>query len=67
MWHIREINLRIHTLGVHIHTQCHNIHITGTLTVSKQSSFYTVSSSQKSLGRSPLSGQQAPMAVESRA
>ena len=46
--HIGKVKFRIHTLGIHIHGNSNNIHITGTLTVSKQSSFYTVSSSQKS-------------------
>ena len=35
-------NLRVHTLGIHIHTKRYNIHITGTFSVTKQSSFDSV-------------------------
>ena len=47
MWHIRKIDLRIHALGIHIHTQCYNIHITGTLAISKESTLNSVSACQK--------------------
>ena len=35
--HVREIKPRIHTLGIHIHCQCNNVHVTGTLSISKKS------------------------------
>ena len=47
-WHIREIKFRIYTLSIHIHRQCNDIYITGTLTISEQSSFDTVCTCQKS-------------------
>ena len=47
MRHIRKINLRVHTLGIHIHTKRYNIHITGTLTISEQSSLNSVSTCKK--------------------
>ena len=46
--HIRKVKFRIHTLCIHIHSQCYDIHITGTLTISKQSSLNSVCACQKS-------------------
>lgn len=43
----QKINLRVHTLGIHIHTKRYNIHITGTLTISEQSSLNSVSTCKK--------------------
>jgi len=47
MRHIREIDLRVHALGIHIHCQCDNIHITGAFPVAEQGAFDTVSAGQK--------------------
>ena len=44
--HISKIQFRIHTLRIHIHRQSNNIHITCSLTVSKQCSLYPVCSCQ---------------------
>ena len=41
--HIRKIKFRIYTLGIHIHRQCDNIHVSCPLTVSKESSLNSVS------------------------
>ena len=46
--HIGEVKFRIHALGIHVHGNSYNIYITGTLTVSEQGSFYTISAGQKS-------------------
>ena len=42
MRHIREVKFWIYTLRIHIHTKCNNIYISGTLTVSKQSTLDSV-------------------------
>ena len=42
--HIGKIKFRINALGEHIHCKCDNIHISCTLTVSKQRSLDTISS-----------------------
>ena len=46
--HITEVKLRIYTLRIHIQCQRHNIHISGTLAISEQSAFNTISTCQKS-------------------
>ena len=35
MWHIGKIELRINSIGIHVHCDCDDIHVTGTLSVSK--------------------------------
>ena len=47
MWHIREIQFRINSLCKHIHGKCHYIHISCTLSVSKQRTFYSVCTSKQ--------------------
>ena len=42
MRHIREVKFWIYTLGIHIHAKCNNIYISGTLTVSEQSTLDSV-------------------------
>ena len=44
--HIGEVKLRIHAVGIHIHGHRYQIHITGSLTVSKQGTFYPVCACQ---------------------
>ena len=46
--HIRKIQPRIHALGIHIHSQCYDIYISGTLSVSEKGSFNTVCSGKYS-------------------
>ena len=46
--HIGEIQLRINALGIHIHGQCHDIHVTSTLAVSKKGSLDTISACKNS-------------------
>ena len=46
MRHIGKVQLRIHTLRVHIHCQGYNIHVTGTLSISKQCSLDSVGTCQ---------------------
>ena len=46
--HIGEVQFRIYPLCIHIHSQCDDIYVTGTLTVSEQCSFDTVCTGKKS-------------------
>ena len=48
MGHMGKVQIWLHTLGVHIKSQRHNVHISGTLSVSKQRTFNTVCACQKS-------------------
>ena len=41
---IGKIKFRIYTMTYHVHCKCHDIHVSGTLSISKQSTFHTVSS-----------------------
>ena len=45
--HIFKIKPRIHPLRKHIHTQCYNIHVTGSLSVSEKRSLYSVSAGKQ--------------------
>ena len=44
--HIGEVQLRIDSMGEHIHCHGHNIHVSGTLTISEKCSLDTISSGQ---------------------
>ena len=48
MWHIGKIELRINSIGIHVHCDCDDIHVTGTLSVSKQCSLNPVCSRKQS-------------------
>ena len=43
-WHVGKIQFRVNTVCKHIHCQSNNVNVTGTLTVSKQSTFDTLGS-----------------------
>ena len=43
-WHIGKIQFWIYAMCIHIHCQSNNVNVTGTLTVSKQSTFDTFGS-----------------------
>ena len=43
---IREINLRIHTLGVHVQAQRHQVNVTGALAITEEATLNTVSARQ---------------------
>ena len=45
MRNIRQIQFRIYAMREHIHGKCDNVDITGTLTISKQSTLDTVCTS----------------------
>ena len=45
--HIGKVELGVNTVGIHIHSERDNVHVTGALTVTKECAFYTVSACQE--------------------
>ncbi|MPM29165.1 hypothetical protein SDC9_75705 [bioreactor metagenome] len=39
---IREVELRVHALGVHVERHCHDIHVAAAFTIAEQAAFHTI-------------------------
>ena len=44
--HIREVQLGVHAVAVHVHGQCHRVHVAGALAVAKQAALYPLCTRQ---------------------
>lgn len=45
--HVREIQFRVHTVGVHVHGKCHRIHVARPLAVAEQTAFHSLCPGQE--------------------